>query len=409
MSQKKPSKGSNGESRPSLFSTSNILLLAITHIFCFVSGTIYASSAVIADHGQPSASMLQQLQQPECKICPPCVQFKDTTTKNACPTCPKCPQQRAVVADRGTDKKENLGANPLLSKYVRNIATGMAHTTKADFSSKFKLGVPYDKANGDGDRDVLLIYSKTSAMPNRTKHYPDSIDFLSAEDATENCEQMHVLFHHRGGAKNLCLAIVPQYESFHVQNWMRLPKKGPGGREHPLRMVGRGQSFNGVDEFGPPSFTRHTQHTWERLKVYIETHKDILKRLRVIVNSIKKKNMVIVMVVNFGQAQLMENFVCSAKSRGFDLSNVLLFVTDEETQDIARGLNLTTFYDEQNFGHMTKEAAQEYGDAKFVQMMMAKVCVCDEETVLFPSPLILLIVSKLASTGSTLRCFPFTW
>ena len=38
---------------------------------------------------------------------------------------------------------------------------------------------------------------------------------------------------------------------------------------------------------------------------------------------------------------------------------------------ILSSLSLLLFI--KNFGHMTKEAAREYGDRKFVQMMMAKV------------------------------------
>ena len=224
----------------------------------------------------------------------------------------------------------------------------MAHATKADFASKFELGVPLDPATGEGDRDVLFLYSRDTALPNKmkSKRVQDTIDFVTAEEATENCDLMHVLFQHRSGSNKLCLAVVPQYESFHLQNWMRVPAKGPGGSQHPLRLVGRGMKFNGIDEFGPPIFNRETKQTWAQLKVYIETHQEVLRELRKIVNTIKQKNTVIVMVANFGQAQLMENFVCSAKSRGFDLSNVLLFATDEETQELAKSLNLTAFYDE---------------------------------------------------------------
>ena len=55
---------------------------------------------------------------------------------------------------------------------------------------------------------------------------------------------------------------------------------------------------------------------------------------------------VIVMVCNLGQSELLLNFVCAAKSRGIDLSAVLVFATDTETKELAEGLGLTAFYDE---------------------------------------------------------------
>ena len=51
------------------------------------------------------------------------------------------------------------------------------------------------------------------------------------------------------------------------------------------------------------------------------------------------------MVSNFGQSELLVNFVCSARSRGLDISSVLVFATDLETKALAESLGLTAFYD----------------------------------------------------------------
>lgn len=240
------------------------------------------------------------------------------------------------------------GAGPIFPKEVKNFAVGMAHTRKSDFTKTFEIGVPVDSAMVEGERDVLFLYSKKTAMPTKMqeKQVQDSIDYVTAEEASENCDMMHVIFQHRSGSKKLCLAVVPQYESFHIQNWMRMPEKGSGDSKYPLRLVGRGQKWDGINEFAPPSYRGQTSKTWDELKMYIETHKEVLADLKPIVNKIKKDNTVIVMVANFGQAQLMENFVCAARSRGFDLSSILLFATDEETLELARNLNLTAYYDE---------------------------------------------------------------
>lgn len=182
----------------------------------------------------------------------------------------------------------------------------MAHTTRVSFAEQFDLGVPFDRTDGVHDRDLLIMYSKPSAMPNemQAKGGNDEIKFIeSAEEATENCDHMHVVFHHRGGSKNLCLAVVPQYESFHIQNWMRVPEKGPGDHSHPLRLVGRGMQWSGVDDFDPPKYIRQTKHTWPKLKTYLETLEGILAELKPIVNRIKVRNTVVVMVCNHGQSE----------------------------------------------------------------------------------------------------------
>lgn len=58
-------------------------------------------------------------------------------------------------------------------------------------------------------------------------------------------------------------------------------------------------------------------------------------------------NTVIVMTTNFGQADLLMNFICAAKARDFDVSNVIVFATDEEAMNVARGLDLEFFYNEE--------------------------------------------------------------
>ena len=55
------------------------------------------------------------------------------------------------------------------------------------------------------------------------------------------------------------------------------------------------------------------------------------------------------------------------------LSNILLFATDKETHDLARGMGLSSFYDERLFGAMPKKAAGAYADSVFREIMLAKV------------------------------------
>jgi hypothetical protein len=58
-----------------------------------------------------------------------------------------------------------------------------------------------------------------------------------------------------------------------------------------------------------------------------------------------------------GQSELLINFVCSARRRGFDLGHILVFPSDEETKEIAEGLGLATYFDVNNLGNLPKGEA----------------------------------------------------
>jgi hypothetical protein len=138
--------------------------------------------------------------------------------------------------------------------------------------------------------------------------------------------------------------------------------------KHPHHFV----SDSGRKSTKPPTKAQ-TMEYWAILATYLQTLPTVLERLRPIVEKIAIKKTVIVLVCNFGQSQLLMNFVCNARSKNLDLSAVLLFATDIETKELAEGLGITTFYDEVNFGRMPKQAAMRYADHTFMAMMSAKV------------------------------------
>jgi hypothetical protein len=120
---------------------------------------------------------------------------------------------------------------------------------------------------------------------------------------------------------------------------MRLPNN-----RKELALVSRGRVEKGMDRFRPP---RHyeTKQFWTWLHKYLSTMDDVLEELKPIVERVAVDNTVIVLVCNLGQSELLANFVCSSRARGFDLGRVLLFATDEETKELAEGLGITAFYD----------------------------------------------------------------
>ena len=84
---------------------------------------------------------------------------------------------------------------------------------------------------------------------------------------------------------------------------------------------------------------------WKTLGKYINNVDAVLAELRLILEKVAVDRTVIVMTCNMGQSELLINFVCTAKERGLDLNNVLVFPTDRQTKEISEGLGLATYYD----------------------------------------------------------------
>lgn len=123
--------------------------------------------------------------------------------------------------------------------------------------------------------------------------------------------------------------------------------------------------------FLPPG-TSHVKDHQEILTVYLNNQVDIKSRLKTILDKMNSKT-IVVLTCNHGQSELLLNFVCSSKARGFDLSNVLVFPTDIETKELAEGMGLATFYEEKIMASVPKNEANYYGDKIFTRVMFAKV------------------------------------
>lgn len=221
--------------------------------------------------------------------------------------------------------------------------------TKASFSTEFDMGVPLDQVK-EGEEDVLLLYSNVKAHPkkhaNEVSQLNKPVPLLTVDDAIENCDELHIVLTDQTNRKQ-CIALVPQFESFHIQKWMRVD--GHGGKvDHTesLKYVSRGYQSNGREKFRPPE-PKHTRKFWDMLGPYIESMDEVLGNLKPLLEKVaNEKNQLIVMVCNMGQSELLMNFVCSLKARGLDYSQVLVFATDLETKALAESMGLTAFFDE---------------------------------------------------------------
>jgi hypothetical protein len=242
-------------------------------------------------------------------------------------------------------EKPNAPSNMFPTDKVGHFVTGMARTTKDAFTSKLDLGVPLDKSI-NGSSDVLVIYQNHKSLPKALLDAgTDTVPDLSMEDAMEHCDYLNVMLTHHTGGREQCIAIVPQYESYHLQKWMRINQAGALDKSKQLQKVSRGHQSNGRDQFNPPTL-QDTHKNWDMLRVYLDSIHLVLEELRPMVEFIAKNNTIIVMVCNFGQSELLMNFVCSARARGFDISNILVFATDQATADLAESIGLAAYFDQ---------------------------------------------------------------
>lgn len=233
---------------------------------------------------------------------------------------------------------------PLIPVGMRRLFAGMARVDRDDFFEKHELGVPKDESI-TGNTEVLLLYSNEKALPEQTNNGVD-MPLLSADDATEQCNTLKVVLTEPHKKKE-CLALVGQWESYHVQKYMRLPqddaKKKDLDESLPLRHVSRLHIDSGLAQRIP---TPEKVKEYNALMIkYLSSLDIVLDELKPLAKKVAKDNTIIVMVCNHGQSELLMNFVCSSRARGFDLSQVLVFATDTETKELAEGLGLVSFYD----------------------------------------------------------------
>jgi hypothetical protein len=259
---------------------------------------------------------------------------------------------------------------------MKQLFQGMARVDRDDFGASFDLGVPLDKTT-PGNQEVLLLYSGQKMLPKKyNRHLKQSkgeIPKLSAQEATEQCTTMKVVLTEGNRRKQHCFAIMGQWDSYHVHKLMRVPEKSGVAADlsFPLRYVSRLYQEGGKVNSSPS--TKNMDMFREMLVQYYLNMPEVIAELKPIARKVAKLNTIVVMVCNFGQAELLMNFACSARARGLDTSQILLFATDTATKELAEGLGMTVFYDARNFADMPEQAASRYADRTFSRMMMAKV------------------------------------
>lgn len=227
---------------------------------------------------------------------------------------------------------------------VSSWAVGMSRVNKSDFVQTYDVGVPVD-ANSRGNQDVLILYNHKNALPaNDPQSFQSSSDIpqLDATEATKNCHTLKIMLTGLGD-KNQCIALMGNWEDYHIQKWMRLGERGPLNPLLPLRHVSKSHNAKNVAMRIPDP--RTTKAFFDTLQGYFGNLDVVLKSLKPLAAKVALQNNIVVMVCNRGQSELLMNFVCNARAKHLDTSQVLLFAIDKETKELAEGLGLTVFYD----------------------------------------------------------------
>jgi hypothetical protein len=287
------------------------------------------------------------------------------------------------VQERERKTKETPStASSSMPDSMNNLFVGMGRVNRDEFFQKYDLGVPVDPSE-KGNEEIMLLYSKKSLPKHRAalENTGDTmIPLYNATEATENCQVMKMILTEPKKEKH-CIAIMGQWESYHVHKWMRLAasdeKKIIRNKDalqdtNALRYVSRGHQDDGRFRSLPTS--KQTHNHWRVLREYLNTVEETLDRLRPIAKKVAGDgNAIVVLVCNQGHSELLLNFACASRNRGLDVSKVLVFATDEATKDLAESIGLTAFDVREAFGKMPTAAAVFYGDQAFTGMMMAKV------------------------------------
>lgn len=249
----------------------------------------------------------------------------------------------------------------------------MAVVDRDSLAEALDTGVPLDKSSRS-NHQVLILYQSSDALPENTESKLQAISngtipSLQVSDALQNCDSVHVILT-QPASRRQCVAMMNQYESFHVQKFMRLPESGKLDSNLPLRLVNRGAQTNGRKSTKPPKL-EDTNNYWKVLKTYLEHFDSVTAQVQQIARKVAIQNTVVVMVCNQGQSELLINSICSARNRGISTDHIMVFATDEETKTMMEALGVAVVYDESQ--SLPKKAAGRYADATFAKIMLAKV------------------------------------
>jgi hypothetical protein len=221
-------------------------------------------------------------------------------------------QSKELEESALSDTIDNLSQVKRFPATMERFATGIARVNKDELNAFFDFGNPVEKGDGTGDEDAIIIYNDRKAMPSsdqilaRAVEYNDGqgIPLLDTQTATENCDGMNVIFTGNPEHTAQCTAIIGNYESYHIQRWMRTDG---GAIDHklPLTHVSRGFAPRGRSNFyAPPYDGKNSQvkRHWKMLLTFLQNVDSVLADLEPILKKVARNNAVVVLTCNHGQS-----------------------------------------------------------------------------------------------------------
>lgn len=253
-------------------------------------------------------------------------------------------RQLANQKKQGSSIPEQL---PVLPRRTKDFAAAMSVVDRSEFAQLFDTGVPLIESERAHSK-VLLIHGKNAVPDNAPLTEVSAID--NVQDAVKNCNYVSLILT-QPTRTDQCIAIMGQYNSYHVHKFMRVANDKPGKAvvdpNLPLRLVRRGTNTAQGFTTSTPS-VKQTKRYWNStLLEYFINLDSYLDELKPILKKVALCKTVIVMTCNKGQSDLLMNFVCNSKAKNLDMSGIVVFATDVETAELAEGLGLATYYNEQ--------------------------------------------------------------
>jgi hypothetical protein len=191
------------------------------------------------------------------------------------------------------------------------------------------------------------------------------------------CEEIDVVVAHSGADRCLLLSgAASSAVPHHVTRWERHPSSPTGWsvvsriRESRQRMPGEG--------------TRKRARTlaarlYSRLDDVFASLEPLLKKAAVHTHPAYKATMgsntkgaVLIMCVNWGNLDLLMNFLRSACDKQIDIRNLIVFAADPKVEKALKAIGVLVFSHDA-LGSFTAGAARSYGDHTFVEMMWLKL------------------------------------
>ncbi len=267
----------------------------------------------------------------------------------------------------------------------KQMFVDFATVPRDDFNKLIDIGVPLDDTI-KGAEDVLVLYTRGTGMPTGMGWKHDKRN-IPAQTALENCHEVKVVLEgpsEKFKKHDRCIAILPQWESYSVHKWMRIPPKNNTSEltadlKYPLQSVQRTRQHDGSGSAAMVPNEQKINESNELLVHYLHQKQRVQRSLKMFLRGVLETsnnpslNALVVMTCNQGQSELLSNFVCNAKAKGLDLSHVVVFATDEYTANLCKDLGVHAWYDARIYADTPQGSAERYGDPIFAKMMMAKV------------------------------------